>query len=393
MIKLNAVVVLLVACAVLAAGFLIVQSDRPVVKMAALSGLLLKNAEGPFTSVEIKKGDVTVKLERKDKEWFITSHKNRPAKVDRVMQLIGDISTAHVDNTRAGSPENFDLDPQKRTEINLTQENGTRLQLFVGKSPDWGKVFASAERDGPVGEVDRSLDVSAGVRTEGDARLLDPAYFYDLRVLSLNAGEIIGIDIQEEKSLVRLRRALAGKPVEPKQELPKDAKLEWLLTEPETAPADESAVSRITSTVTNFNAKSYADGFTPEKAHMDKPLGTVQLLMKDGSRHVLVFGAMDGEDVVLNIDNRPDLYKAYGYVYDSMVKTAKAEGLKRKDTPDKGGKSSAAPESSAPPAPVPAPEKSEAPAKPVPPKAETPPPPPAQASDTQKPEPPPAVVK
>jgi hypothetical protein len=65
MIKPNVILVLLILCVLLGAGFLLLKGDRPKVTLpVGLGEKLLKDFNrDSVKSIEIKKGDVTLKLE------------------------------------------------------------------------------------------------------------------------------------------------------------------------------------------------------------------------------------------------------------------------------------------------------------------------------------------
>ena len=80
MIKPNVIIVLLVLCALLLAGFYLLKGDRPKVKLpAGLGEKLLKDFNrDSVKTIEIKKGDVSLKMEKKDKDWVLASQKGAP---------------------------------------------------------------------------------------------------------------------------------------------------------------------------------------------------------------------------------------------------------------------------------------------------------------------------
>lgn len=331
MIKPSVVYILLAICILMAASFYMVKGDRPEVSNPPLSGKLIKdlNTTG-INSIEIKKGDVAIKLEKKDKDWLITSHKDRHAKLDRVEELLNDIKGASIEGTRMGSATLFDLDEKKRTEVVMTAETG-KTSVFLGKSPDYSKAFVQIEANGKIYEVDKGLDNSAGIRTEKDERILDPAHFYDLKVFNMTSDDIIDISIKKENEALRVQRIITGKgPVRPKQESGKDdAKPIWGITEPEIIAADENSVNSICSTLADLNAKGYADTVPEKDRGLDKPVATLKVLLKDGSEFTLNFGKIDGDEAILSVSGKSDPYKIYKYLYDSMTKGI--ADLKKKD--------------------------------------------------------------
>ena len=329
MMKPSAMLILLALLLLLAAGLLLVQDARPVVEESVTAGApILKSFNSDsVTGIDLKKGDVKVSLAKKDGKWLMTSHKDRPVNGDRVKSFLENVKTARLEKDRKGSDELFALDEKGRTEVLFTSE-AAKTTLFIGKSPDMSKCFVRLDPKGAVLEIDKGIDTDAGLRSEGDGRILDPAYFFDLKVLNIAADDVIDIAIKKGNDVVRVQKVLPGKnePIQPKQELKPDEKPIWWITEPEGAAADESAAGSIASTLATLNAKSYADTVPEKDRGFDKPTAKVKLRLKDGSEHTFTFGKAEGDDVMMSVSGKPDPYKVYKYVFDNVTKD-----LKKKD--------------------------------------------------------------
>ena len=335
MIKPSLILIMIAVLAIIGAGMLFYQGDRPEIKAPERVGnRILKDAvfDDKLKAIDIKKGDVSVRLERKDKTtWVLASHNNRPAKIDRIDQLIVDAGSAKIEGTREGKLERFGLDEKGLTQ--LAFDCGEKKHaLILGKSPDFSKAFVKTDSGSAIYEVDKGLDISAGIRTEKDDRILDPTYFYDLRLLSIPVDSIIDVTVARGKDTVRVRKTIVGKdPLEPKSEVKKDDKFEWLIVEPEKQPADENAVSRITNQFITLNVKKYADGVSDKEAGLDAPTATVTLRTMDGVEHVLTFGRIEGEDVYLALKGRADKFVTYKFTFDNIALTL--ADLKKKEPP------------------------------------------------------------
>jgi hypothetical protein len=343
MIKPSLIISLLALCALLAIALLTVKSGRPVPKPSeAFGGKLFPNGLGDIKSIEIKKGNAELKLEKKDKAWILASQKNRPANGEKVNQLINDASHASIAGQRSGLPSLFKLDDANVVQVVFTSATGKK-ELFIGKNSEYYKTFVRTSANGEIVEVDKPLEADAGIKTEnGDQRTLDLSLFYDLKLLSLAADDVLDVAIKKKDGIIRLQRVIPGKgPLEPKQEPAKDdPKPEWWITEPEGAAADDGAAGRITSMLNNLNAKGYADEVDPAKAkaHLDDPLAKIKVRLKDGSEHTLIFPMTLGDkgDVVLSVDGKPELYVVSDYVYNAF--SQKLDELKKKEPPAEPGK-------------------------------------------------------
>lgn len=390
MIKPSVVLILLAIVVLMVAGFFLMSGDRPVERApekvgdVVLPDFKMENVR----AIGIKKGDVAVRLEKKDKQWVLASHNHRLAQTERVTQLMTDAGGACIEGTRLGAGKEFELDDASRTLLTFERETG-KSELYLGKSVDYGKVFLRTEPAGATYEVNRNLETAAGVKTDKDKRVLDPAYFYDLKLLALTAEDIIDFAIKREHDVCRVQRTIPGKgPVEPKQELPKDGpKTEWWLTEPEGAPTDDSTVNRVTGAVYSLNAAEYADKISEKDAGLDKPALKVRFRLKDGAEHALTFGKVDNDKVFVTVSGKNDIFRVYKYTYDSLNQSAKE--LKKKEE-KKEEKAEASPGSTPPTPPTP-PKADEKPALPAP-KSDAPPPPP-KVEDQPKPEPPAGAAK
>ncbi|HYF48463.1 MAG TPA: DUF4340 domain-containing protein [Planctomycetota bacterium] len=402
MIKPSVILALLVLLVLMAVGIFVYQGDRPSIKPVEKVGSpVLKDAKlTNVTAIDIKKGDVAVRLEQKaEKQWIVASHNGRPAKLDRIDQLVLDVGQAKIESTREGKPETFGLDEKSQAQVHVTS-GGEKYSLIVGKSPDYSKAFVKTDAAGPIYEVDKGLDMSIGVRTDKDERVLDPTYFYDLKLISVPVDDIIDITVTKGKDTVRVRRAIVDKElIEPKTEVAKDAKLEWRIVEPSQQPADDGAVGRITNQFIAMNFKKYVEGVSDKDAGLDNPSAKVAIKTKDGAEHVLTFGKIDGEDVYLSINGRSDKFMIYKFTFDQVALTL--DDLKKKEPPKANVEE---------PKPLPAPDnqknltqeekdkirkevEAQMPKAPEPkPKADAPPPPPPVAPEPEQ-KAPPAVIK
>ena len=281
------------------------------------------------SSISLKKGGTAIDLVRKEKEWVMPLQKNRTAKVDRIVKLLGDVEAAYNSGTRVGKNlDPFELSPSMRTEMTL-DAGGKKSTLFVGKNlPETGS-FVQREASGPVLEVDKFLATDAGVREEKGATVLDPAFFYDLKIFSDSADDAIDVVIKKGNEVFRVQKVLPGKgPVKAHQKLEKDEKPEWWITEPDGAAAEESKVRSICSTVLNLTGKGYADEIAEKDRGFDKPPAKILIRLKDGEERAMTFGKIDNDDVLVSAVGKADAFKVNKYVYDTCTKT---EDVRKKE--------------------------------------------------------------
>jgi hypothetical protein len=339
MIKPNLLITLAVLCVLLGAGYYFIQGDRPGFTHADKAGdsLLSSFDKNEVKSVTFKKGDDSIKLEKSDKNWVMSSHKNRPVLNERMDALFSSLTAAKVVNTRQGKDDLFSLDEKGRTEV-VVDRGSASSKLYIGKQAEGISSFVRTEPTGPILEVDKNLDYDAGIRAEKDERILDPKHFYDLKALNLGADDIIEIAIEKGPDVVRLQKVLPGKgPLEPKQEIGKDdPKPEWRITAPEASAVEDAAVTNIVSNI-SFTFKDYADNVAAKDLGLDKPTAKVKVRLKDGSEKHLTFGNIDASEqgkptekfAVVQVEGKPEPYKIEKYIYESIVKDLK--DIKKKE--------------------------------------------------------------
>ena len=331
MIKPSFIFVLFGILVAMALAFLLTRGDRPIVNPPEDGG---KQLIVPFDittaeAITIKKGDVTIKLECKDKKWTMASLKNRPVKTERVDMLMSNLNMARVEDKRSGEPSAFDLDEKGGTLVTIDR-GSARTEVMLGKTFEPLHSFVRGE-NGKVLVVNKSLDTDAGIRLEDkEKRVLDPSYFYDLNALNINADDVIDIAIKKGHDIIRIQKVIPGKgPLQPRQEAAKDdPKPVWWITEPDAGAVDDGAIARLVA-MTHFPAKAYADTVPEKDRGFDKPAAKVKVRVKDGSEFGLIFGKVDPAEVIVQVEGRPDPYKIDKYIYDAL--TQDLGELKKKD--------------------------------------------------------------
>ncbi len=280
-------------------------------------------------SITLKKGDVTIELIKKGAEWTMPLQKNRAAKDDRISKFLKDVETAYSTGPRiAKDLEKFDLSPAARTEV-LLDGTGGKTTLYVGKNLNESGSFVQREINGPVLEVDKYLPSAMGIRDEKSAMVLDPAFYYDLKIFGDSQDDAIDIAIKKGNDVTRIQKVLPGKgPVVANQKLDAKDKPVWWITEPEGAAADEGKIRNICSTVLNLTGKGYADDVAEKDRGFDKPAARIVIRLKDGAERSLTFGKIENDDVLVSAVGKADAFKVAKYVYDTCTKT---DELKQKE--------------------------------------------------------------
>lgn len=347
MIKPNVILALLAVCGLLAAAFFLMPSDRmePSEKVQEGTPLVGDFKPEAVNAIHIKKAGTEIRLVKKDGNWSLPSHQNRPAKSDRVQALLENVKEAKLQSQRTGSESTFGLDEKGRIELTLEGE-GKKTELFLGRSQESNKSFVRTSASGPIIEVNKPLDTDASARTLGTDRIIDAQHFYDLRIVNLSQDDITEFTIARKTAAgdekLRLQKlpatkkpeeeAKAPQPVDPDNpEKKEEPKFEWWIIEPAKAEADEGAVNSIVSNLSNMNAKAYADNVKPEESGIDKPNAVVTLKAKDGKETTITFGKQEGEEVILQVSGNTNTYKAYKFVLENVQKDLKKKEEEKND--------------------------------------------------------------
>lgn len=126
------------------------------------------------------------------------------------------------------------------------------------------------------------------------------------------------------------------KPAEP------ETKVEWWLTAPEEAKAKTSDVEAAINKLVGLRFSDVAGKEAPGDAGFDKPQGTYELVMKDGSKHSFVIGAKAEWEFWVKYSESPYYGKAWSL--DSLLELEadkvkeeqpKPEEEKKEETPEK----------------------------------------------------------
>jgi hypothetical protein len=330
--KLNLLLTLAALCLLLTLGYLLLKEDRPQsVSSETERGPLLSGfSTDTVNAITIKRAGTTVELKKKDKDWIMPLNKSRVALNDTVTRLLTELKEAHSVGTRPGkNMADFDLTPEKRTEITIERETG-KTTLLLGKTLQGSdKSVAQRAPGGPVLEIDKNLPDRAGVKETKGVVSLSPAWFYNLNIFSDNADDAIDVVIKKGNEVTRIQKVIPGKgPVEPKQTLTADEKPIWWMTEPEGTAADKSKMDSVCTTVLKLNVKEYADEVPEAERGLAKPTAKIAVRLKDGTERSIVFGKSDAQGVIISVSGKADVYRVDQYVFDACTKT---EDMKAKE--------------------------------------------------------------
>ncbi|MCW8132232.1 MAG: hypothetical protein KIS92_17930 [Planctomycetota bacterium] len=416
----NAKILLMLAAllALLLAAYLLMPTERvtqnggsPGVK--AGEPLLPAFDPSKARSIAIKKGDRSVTLAWKDgARWNIATLKDRRANLQKVRLLLTALHDATVRGDRPGSLQNFGLDPERRTALEVLGEGGAPLaKLWIGNSAQFEACFAMTQDGETALELYPDLESMVGMQTEGEARALNPESWYDLVICQYRGGDAIEFAVKRGHETIRVQKTIPGKgPLEPKTpeelkqideeeakksdaERKSDPKPVWWITEPEGLPANEGAAASVYNNGSQLYAKGYADDIKPELLGFDPPTAKTRVVLRDGTAYTFILGAVikdaEGKETgLVKLEGEPDVWKIEGFTHHALCPTLAAL---KKETPGGEAKTAESPETKTPEPHEPKPNIPEAP--PVEREVIPDAPPPAAPEKTQKTQAPPAVLQ
>ena len=327
------------------------------------------------TAVEIKRADSTVRLDKKDGKWTVTSDKNRPASESNVNDLTRAFEGLEVKEeryfTKKENLEKFALTDSEAVHIKIFGVNDVEMAyLLLGKKPEnsWDSCFVRLPGSDKVYEVNKDLTWSCGIKSED--RSLDKKRWLDLNLFNFKSDDVAAFSIkighttttvEKRIPLSEIGKATAGDKKEggmgkaaekegkedsadakaekaegkketKEEEEKKDGKKEeekkeppkpvWMIVEPEESEADQSNCDSVARSVSWMRAQSYVDDVDENKMGFDNPPAKVLIRLNDGKEIRMTFGAKveSGSDVYLRIDGRPDTFKVSNYDYESVAK-------------------------------------------------------------------------
>ncbi|MCX7804094.1 MAG: DUF4340 domain-containing protein [Planctomycetota bacterium] len=354
------VIVMMVILAAGIAALLLLPREEKVGRKAEPGGLkpgekLFKSFKAAdVTAVEIKRADQTVRLDKKDGKWRVTSDKERPASESNINDLTRAFEGLEVKEeryfTRKENLEKFALTDAGAVHVKMFGVNNVEMAgLLLGKKPEdsWDSCFVRLPGSERVYEVNKDLTWSCGVKSED--RSLDKKRWLDLNLFSFKADDVAAFSIKTGHTTTTVEKriplpeaekagpgtekakgseagkgdskeaagkdggkesgeAKAEKTEEKKEEEKKDEKKEekkdekkeekkeppkpvWMIVAPEEAEADQSNCDSVARSASWMRAQSYVDETDEKKMGFDNPQAKVLLRLNNGEEIRMIFGA------------------------------------------------------------------------------------------------------
>jgi hypothetical protein len=251
---------------VLSLYLLLRKTDRTLYQLPKVPPL----SKPEISRIEISKGDISIVLNRNDKNWGIAPQ-GYPAdngKVKKMLDIIGQLTlTALVSESK--NYTRYDLDDENKITVRAWAGNTLSREFDIGKTaPSYRHTFVKLQGD------HRVYHARENFRQTFDHTLEN---LRDKTVLSFEKTEIQEIHIsKEEISLVLILKEL---PMEesasrgPEAQIPLPLKTEWQSSDGR--GADKSEVDRLLTTLSHLRCERYVDEY--KKEDFAKPIYSIQL--------------------------------------------------------------------------------------------------------------------
>ncbi len=267
--------------AIIGAG-LLTSSDKPLKDWRDRS--LLGASEYDITSVKVTNENGSFELGKKDADWVITAPISSEAEASEVNTLIGDLTSAKAADVVSESLDDaakYGLDKPKITVTTKTASGEKGLQIG-GKVDD--QYYAKVNGSNQILKLEPSL--------------------YDklnIKLGALRSKQIIKVK-RDDLSRYELKNEHGKLIAEAKDD-------KWIVVEPADKKDKEAQPFKL---FTPFESKAseIVDKVTPAiSAKFAKPAVELRLTEKTGKTTVVKISQVDGDNVYIRVEGRPEVFK------------------------------------------------------------------------------------
>lgn len=249
------------------------------------------------TAVSLTSQQQTVALENNGKEWTITQPIKTDAEQASVESLVSSISSATIDRTLVMNPglQSGSGLAQPSVIVEVKLKNGTAHKITLGrKDPTDASVYAQVDQNPNVLLLPASLLESTNKRLN------------DLRgkgMVKVLPGDITSFTVKNENLTFTAERSNDNK---------------WLVKEP-TAKKDKEAETLKPFSVLTMQATEIIDSPDDKtKAQLAKPAVEASFKDKDNKTTKVFISAADGDNVLVQVEGRTELFKTNKSLLESM---------------------------------------------------------------------------
>ena len=268
--------------------------------------------EGQLSTDEVYTVEVThgvdgegFTLVQRDGAWFVSSHYDAPANLNKIRTLLGNIETVsgEVRSDDASVLDAYALDEPNAYHVRVAGEGGETLaELLIGKRSANGS-FVRAPGSDQVLLADHNFLSDFGVW--GDERQA-PAVtsWIDLVAFTAERDDIRTVTVEGENSFVMTKEFVEAEPAvsdttatEPAVQDPNA--YEWRITSPENFVASKTRADGVMNALTSVRARDVVGDTVQDEYGLGEDARRVTVTLEDGTSHTLLFGAPTADDETL----------------------------------------------------------------------------------------------
>ena len=300
------------------------------------SGGFVDLVEGPISteevfSVTIRKGQSGgFTLAKRGDEWFMPSHSDAPANVNKLRTLLGNLESAEgeVRSEVADVLADYQLGDDQAIQLLLQNESGANiLHLLIGKQSGSGGFVRRAGSD-QVLRLSHNLLSDFGVWGE---EITEPERnaWIELTAFRAERDSIESVELNGPDGLVSMVKEFeAASPAAVDSLAPPAAPLnyEWRVQKPRSFMAKKTSADGIVGSLVNLRARDVVGPAVEDSLGvygLGDAADRVVLRMRNGDEHVLLFGAPKGEDqFYFQVAGKPLVWSMPSYLRTNIFKDA-----------------------------------------------------------------------
>ncbi len=231
-------------------------------------------------------------LARRGDDWVMTTRYDAKANLNRLRTLLTNLENLEGD-LRSDDPTvlaDYGLDDSTAVHVVLRDESGNELlHLLLGK-PATGGGFVRLEGSSQALLANRNLLSEFGIWGEDNKNPVASTWL-DLEIFKPDRNEVVGLVLHHGRNVIAMHKVFEEKAEEDSTETAKPPVYEWEVTRPKHFTALKTRADGILTTVVNMRARDVAPApDDPEEYGLGKSADRVEVEMKDGTTHVMLFG-------------------------------------------------------------------------------------------------------
>ena len=269
---------------------------------------------------------------QRDDEWFVSSHYDAPANLNKIRTLLGNLETVSGEprSDDAGVLDAYALDDSSAYHVRILGEGGDpMLELLIGERSGQG-CFVRRPGSNRVLLADHNFLSDFGVW--GDERPAPKASSWiDLVAFEVERDEVRTIEIRGDeqtvvmtKEFVETEAAAADTMIAAGPEVQDPNAYEWRVTAPSDFVASKTRADGVLNAITNVRARDVVGDALEEDLGLGDDARSVVVTLADGTSHSLYFGETLGDDdslLYFRVEDEALVWSLPEYVANNVFKT------------------------------------------------------------------------